>query len=45
MDNLLDSHRPEHLHPFASAIDEPELKAPEEMVRLSFGISSFTWGF
>jgi hypothetical protein len=31
-----DSHRPELLHPFASAIDEPELKAPEEMVRVSF---------
>ena len=25
--------RPEYLHPFASAIDEPDLKAPEEMVR------------
>ena len=29
----LTSCRPELLHPFASAIDEPELKAPEEMVR------------
>jgi hypothetical protein len=29
-------HRPHLLHPFASAIDEPELKAPEEMVRVSF---------
>jgi hypothetical protein len=25
--------RPELLHPFASAIDEPELKVPVEMVR------------
>ena len=30
------SHRPHLLHPFASAIDEPELKVPEEMVRVSF---------
>ena len=45
MDNVFDSDRPEYLHPFASAIDEPELKAPEEMVRLLFGISNFTWGF
>jgi hypothetical protein len=27
-------NRPENLHPFASAIDEPELKPPEEMVRV-----------
>jgi hypothetical protein len=26
--------RPELLHPFASAIDEPDLKVPEEMVRV-----------
>jgi hypothetical protein len=29
------SYRPEDLHPFASAIDEPELKPPEEMVRVN----------
>ena len=29
-------HRPHLLHPFASAIDEPELKVPEEMVRVLF---------
>ena len=27
--------RPELLHPFASAIDEPELKVPAEMVRFA----------
>ena len=32
--------RPEYLHPFASAIDEPDLKAPEEMV--SSGPDLFT---
>lgn len=26
------THRPELLHPFASAIDEPELQDPETMV-------------
>ena len=28
-------YRPELLHPFASAIDEPELKPPGEMVRVN----------
>ena len=31
-------HSPELLHPFASAIDEPDLKVPDEMVRYQFGI-------
>jgi hypothetical protein len=31
-DDPLIGIRPELLHPFASAIDEPELKVPEEMV-------------
>ena len=34
MDDGFDSYRPELLHPFASAIDEPDLKVPEEMVRV-----------
>ena len=29
------TYRPELLHPFASAIDEPELKVPAEMVRFA----------
>ncbi|SRR6266851_42731 len=35
MHDILHSYRPELLHPFASAIDEPELKVPEEMVRVN----------
>jgi hypothetical protein len=32
--SLYNLNRPHLLHPFASAIDEPELKVPEEMVRV-----------
>ena len=35
---LYNLHRPHLLHPFASVIDEPELKAPEEMVRVISGL-------
>lgn len=41
--NLYDSRRPELLHPFASAIDEPELKVPEEMVRVIWHIKLDLW--
>jgi hypothetical protein len=36
MQDSLDSYRPELLHPFASAIDKPELKVPEEMVHANW---------
>jgi len=35
LNDSFDSYRPEYLHPFASAIDEPDLKVPEEMVRVN----------
>ena len=34
-------HRPELLHPFASAIDSPELKNPETLVRVHIPLQSF----